>query len=90
MKPDSEQQLSRRAAFGADTLLGRHRKHSNQANRHINEKNEFKQQIYTGDSAQTPRDADITFISLVPTHNAGTPSKMEIHTLCRLGVKGTE
>jgi hypothetical protein len=43
MKPDSGQQLSRRVAFGADTLLGRHRKHSNQASRHIN-KTEIKQQ----------------------------------------------
>jgi hypothetical protein len=38
MKPGFGQQLSRRAAFGADTLLGRHRKHSNRASRHIDEK----------------------------------------------------
>jgi hypothetical protein len=38
MKPGFGQQLSQRAAFGADILLGRHRKHSNQASQHINEK----------------------------------------------------
>jgi hypothetical protein len=44
MKPGFRHQLSQRAAFGADTLLGRHRKHSNQASRHINEKRNNRQQ----------------------------------------------
>jgi hypothetical protein len=37
-----------------------------------------------------PRGADISFISLVSAHSAGTESKMEIHTLSFSGVKRME
>jgi hypothetical protein len=69
IKPGFGQQLSRRVAFGADTLLGQHRKHSTQASRHIN-KNWKWTTTYLGGSARPLRDADISFISIVPAHKA--------------------
>jgi hypothetical protein len=62
MKPGFGQQLSQRAAFGADTLLGRHRKNSTQASRHIN-KLENKQQYIS--EALPDRFGMPTFHSLV-------------------------
>jgi hypothetical protein len=66
MKPGFGQQLSRRAAFGADTLLGRHRKHSNQASRHINKKLKNRQQYIS--EAVTDLFGMPTFHSLVLRH----------------------
>jgi hypothetical protein len=81
MKPDSGQQLSQRAAFGADTLLGRQRKHSNQASWHINEKLNLNN-IFIPEAM--PKLLGMpTFHSLalcrhiMPAHKA----KMEMHTL---------